>query len=63
MFIRVPFQLQGEHTILQQFRRIGFIVHIAISVLPCIHFHLSQVKRLRVKCLAQGYSIETMSQD
>ena len=55
LFIRVPFQLHGEHAILQPFRHIGLIVHIAISVL--------QVKHLRVKCLAQGHTIETMSQD
>ena len=57
LFIRMPFQLHGEHTVLQPFRRIKLIVHIAISVLPGIHFHLSQVKHLRVKCLAQGHNI------
>ena len=59
----VPVQLPGEHTVLQPFRRIELIVHIAISVLPGTHFHLSQVKHLRVKCLAQGHTILTMSQD
>ena len=49
LFIRVPFQLPREHTVLQLFRRIELIVHIAISVLPRAHFHLSQVKHLRVK--------------
>ena len=39
------------------------IVHIAISFLPGTHFHLSQVKHLRVKCPAQVHNIETMSQD
>ena len=58
LFIRVPFQLHGEHTVLQPFRRIELIVHIAISVLPGTHFHLSQVEHLRVKCLAQGPKIE-----
>ena len=53
MFIRVPFQLPGEHTVLQPFRRIELIVHIAIYVLPGTHIYLSQVKHLRVKCLAQ----------
>ena len=38
------------------------IIHIAISVLSGTHFHLSQVKHLRVKCLAQGHNIKTMSQ-
>ena len=63
MFIRVPFQLHGEHTVLQLFRRIELIIHIAISVLPGTYFHLSQVKHLRVKCLAQGHNILTMSQE
>ena len=44
----------GEHTVLQPSWRIELIVHIAISVLPGTHFHLSQVKHLRVKCLAQN---------
>ena len=57
LFIRVPFQLHGEHTVLQPFQRIELIVHIAISVVPGTHFHLSQVKHLRVKFLAQGNSI------
>ena len=61
LFIHVPFQLPGEHTVLQPFRRIELIVHIAISVLPGTHFHLSQVKHLRVKCIAQGHTILTMS--
>ena len=63
LFIRVSFQLPGEHTVLQPFRRIELIVHIVISVLPGTHFHLRQVKHLRVKCLAQGHAILTMSQD
>ena len=65
LFIRVPFQLPGEHTVLQPFPRIELIIHIATSVLPGrpTHFHLSQVKHLRVKCLAQGHTILTMSQD
>ena len=57
------FQLPGEHTVLQPFRRIELIAHIVISVLPGTHFHLSQVKHLRVKCLAQGHNILKMSQD
>ena len=58
LLIRVPFQLNGEHTVLQPFRRIELIVHIAISVLPGTDLHLSQVKHLRVKCLAQRQNIE-----
>ena len=60
LFMRVPFQLPGEQTVLQPFRRIKLIVHIAISVLPGTHFYLSQVKHLRVKCPAQGHTILTM---
>ena len=60
LFIRVPFQLQREHTVLQPFRRIELI---AISVIPGTHFHLSQLKHLMVKCLAQGHNILTMSKD
>ena len=32
LFICVPFQLHGEHTVLQPFRRIELIVHIAFFV-------------------------------
>ena len=63
LFIRVPFPLYGEHTVLQPFRRIELIVHISISVLPGTHFHLSLVRHSRVKCLAQVHNILTMSQD
>ena len=63
LFIRVPFQLHEEHTVLQPFRRIKIVVHIVISVLPGTDFHLRQVKHLKVKCLAQGHDILTISQD
>ena len=63
LLIRVPFQLHGEHTVLQPFLRIELIIHIAITVLTGSHFHLSQVNQLRVKCLAQGLKIKTMHQD
>ena len=62
LFIHVPSQLQGEHTALRPFRRIEPIIHIAISVLPGTHFHMSQVKHLRVECLAQRHNVEIMSQ-
>ena len=39
----------------KQSRRIGIIVHIAISVLPGTHLHLSQVKHARAKCLARAH--------
>ena len=48
------YHFHGEHTVLQPFRRIELIVHIAISVLSGTHFHLSQVTHWRVKCLAQA---------
>ena len=32
---------------------IELIIHIAISVLPGTYLHLSQVKHVRVKCLAE----------
>ena len=60
LFIRVPSQLHGQHTVLQLFRHIELIIHIAISVIPGTH--LSQVKHLRAKCPAHGHNIETMSQ-
>ena len=41
LFVHGPFQLQGGHTVLQLFRRIELIVHIAISVLPGTHLHQS----------------------
>ena len=63
LLIHVPFQLPAEHRVLQPFRRIELIVHIAISALPGTHFYLSQVRHLRVKCLAQEHTILTMSQD
>ena len=55
LFICVPFQLPGEHTVLQPFRRIDVIIHIAIAVLPGTHFYLSQVKHLMVKCFSQDW--------
>ena len=58
LFLCVPSQLHGEHTVLQPFRRIELIIHIAIFVLPGTHFHLRQVKHLRVKCLARGHNIK-----
>ena len=53
LFIVVPFQLDGEHTVLQSLRRIERIVHITISVLPGTHFQLSKVKHLKVNFLVQ----------
>ena len=57
------FNFNGEHTVLQPFWRIKLIVHIAISVLPCTHFHLKQVKHFRVKCLAEDTTSEQIFQD
>ena len=58
LFIRVPFKFHVGHTLLQLFRLIELIVHIATSVLPGTHFHLSEVKRH-----AKGRNIATMSQE
>ena len=58
----VSFQLLGDNTVLQPFRRIELFVHIAISVLASTDLHPSQVKHMRVKCLAQRQIIQTMSQ-
>ena len=52
-FIRVSFQLHGEHTVLPPFRWIELIIHIAISVLSCTH----------LGCLSRRHDIETMSKD
>ena len=63
MFIHVPFQLPCwsiQH--LQLLWRQGQVAHFAISVLPGTYLHLSQVKHVRVKCLAQGHNIEKISQ-
>ena len=63
LFIQVLFQHPFlEHTALQPFRRKELIADIAISVLPGTYFQLNQVKHVRVKWLAQGHSIKTMSQ-
>ena len=61
VFIRVPSEFHGDHTVLKPFRSIELSIHIAISVLPGIHFYLSQVKHVRVKCLAQGHKIKRMN--
>ena len=42
-FIRVPFQLNGEHTALRPVRRILLIVHTVTCVVPGTHIYLSQV--------------------
>ena len=43
LFIRVPFQLNGEHSVLQPFQRNEFVVHISIY----LHFHRNNVSTLR----------------
>ena len=45
-FIRLPFQLHGQHTALQPLRHDELIVHIAIFDLPGPHLHMSQVKHV-----------------
>ena len=57
LFIHVPFQLPREDTALLP------LGASSISVLPDTHLYLSEVKHVKVKCLVQGYNIETtMSQ-
>ena len=54
--------LNSTEIILQPFRRIELIIHIAITVITGTHFYLSQVKHLRVECLTQAHNIEKMFQ-
>ena len=54
----MPLQLAGSIQTLQPFWRLELIVHIAISVLPGTHLHLSEVSQARVK----WHNIETLSQ-
>ena len=64
LFIRVSIELHAKSTVLQPFRRIAFILHIAIFVSPGNHFPLSQHGQVKpVKCLGQGHTIVTMSQN
>ena len=46
------------YAVLQPFRCIELIIHIAISVLTG-----TQVRHLKAKCPAQGHNLETMSQN
>ena len=63
LFICVSVQLHREHTVLHPFWSFKIIGNIAIFVLvPSTHLHLSQVKHVRVNCLAQRHNIEIMSQ-
>ena len=44
-----------------------FLEHTTLAAILALgtnrtHLHLSEVKHLRVKCLAQGHNIEIMSQ-
>ena len=52
-----------EHTALQPFWRWALLVWPSMSyqiIRTCIHLHLSEVKPMRAKCIAQGHNIETM---
>ena len=44
LFISMPFQFHGEHTVLHPFRHIELVIHIAISVLPGSLLILTWVK-------------------
>ena len=46
------------HTYCQELYK---VLDIAVAVLPGTHYHLSQVKHLKVKYLAQWHTIETMA--
>ena len=46
--------------VLQPFQRIELSIHIATSVLPGTHLHLSQTNLGSVKCLAQGHDVPTL---
>ena len=60
LHVDVPFQLPGEHTALAL---LTCRTTIAISLPTGTHLHKSEVKHLRVKCLAQRHNIDTtMSQ-
>ena len=54
--IRVPFQLQDNHTVLQPFRRMELIVNIVIYGIPSTHLLPEGKKHVRVKCIAQGHT-------
>ena len=58
MFIHVPFQLLFGAYSTATISALG-TSRIAIYVI-CIHLHLSEVKPVRAKCIAQGHHIETM---
>ena len=47
---------------MQPFWREELVAHFVISVLTGTHLHLSQVKHVRVECLAPGHNIEIISQ-
>ena len=64
LFIRVSFQLHGEHTVLQPFRRIESIVHILLHLCPNRYSFTQESSKAckGIKCLPHGHSMETMSQ-
>ena len=59
LFIRVPFQLHGEHTVLQSFRRIALIVHIAISE-PSEAFAGSAFPEYNIKATSKDWEWRNM---
>ena len=61
LFIRVPFQHHGEHTVLQPFRRVELI----IATLPSLSYqvHILPVPESSEAFKVKGHNIEIMSQD
>ena len=56
----VPFQLSGEHTTLQPCGASNLSYNIiVISVPSSTYLHLSEVKQLMLKGLAQGQNVKT----
>ena len=52
-----------EYTPTALFWRIALIIHFAISLLSGTHLHLSQVKHVKVKCLAQEYNVPILREE
>ena len=57
LFIRVSFQLNEEHIVLQPLRRIELIVHIAISVLPGNSFSPESSEAFEGKVPCRGHNV------
>ena len=56
LLIRLPFQLHGQHTVLQPFWRIELMVHIAIPVLLYNHLQVKSVREKHIIPLKTSWS-------